>query len=63
MRYLLVALVLSISTLSKGQDLIDVSGEWNGNSNFLNVNFVVTTVINQKGSQLDGYSISKSVTG
>ncbi|MEQ9403401.1 MAG: caspase family protein [Cyclobacteriaceae bacterium] len=45
------------------QELIDVSGEWNGNSNFLRVNYQVTSVISQKGSQLTGYSISKSMNG
>ncbi len=55
-------LILFLNVLS-GQGLIDVSGEWNGNSNFLKINYQVTTIINQKGSQLEGYSVSKSMNG
>ncbi|MEP5612691.1 MAG: caspase family protein, partial [Cyclobacteriaceae bacterium] len=63
MKSLLHLFLLSICTVSTAQDLVDVSGQWNGNSNFLKANFSVTTIIDQKGSQLEGYSISKSMDG
>jgi len=63
MKSLLNLILLSLCAISTAQDLIDVSGQWNGNSNFLKANFSVTTVIDQEGSQLEGYSISKSMNG
>lgn len=63
MRPLLYSLLFPLAFILVGQGLIDVSGEWNGNSNFLKINYQVTTTINQKGSQLDGYSVSKAMNG
>ncbi|MEP1096928.1 MAG: caspase family protein [Cyclobacteriaceae bacterium] len=63
MKSLLNLFLVSLCAVSVAQDLVDVSGQWNGNSNFLKANFSVTTIISQKGSQLEGYSISKSMNG
>lgn len=63
MRSLVTLLLCSGILFCQSQGLIDVSGEWNGNSNFLKINYQVTAFIQQKGSQLEGYSISKSMNG
>lgn len=54
---------MAFSYVSISQQLIDVSGEWNGNSNFLKAEYAVTTFIEQMGSQLEGYSFTKSLNG
>ncbi len=63
MRSLLYSILFYFSLTLVGQELIDVSGVWNGNSNFLKINYQVTAIIQQKGSQLEGYTISKAMNG
>ncbi len=63
MRLTLYSFLFSLSILLSGQELIDVSGEWNGNSNFLKIDYQITTTIIQKGSQLEGFTINKSMNG
>ena len=61
MRTSLLLTLLLAAYSSFSQSPVDVSGTWYGNSNFLSINYKVTTVINQKGSQLSGYTITTTM--
>lgn len=63
MKRLLFFFLTALTFLGFSQELIHVAGVWQGNSNFLKIDYQVTTVITQKGSQLEGYSITKSMNG
>lgn len=51
------------SLLLSAQEVPNLSGVWQGNSNFLNVNYNVTTVLEQNGMEIEGHSVSVSYSG
>ncbi len=61
MRKLLAPLALCLSLQSQSQDLIDIGGDWDGNSTFMNSQFHVTFSFEQSGSQLEGISTTVSM--
>lgn len=63
MKPLLVVLLTIASPYLSAQEIPDLSGVWQGNSNFLGLKYHVTTVISQKGNELEGSMISVAHSG
>lgn len=63
MKWPIVFVGMLVCLSGSGQEIPDVSGRWQGNSNFLGVKYHVTTTISQDGNSLKASSVSVKYSG